>query len=82
VGASAAQIAIAWVGAQGKDIIPLVGARRRDQLMEALGAMNFHLTQAQLDALAEAVPVGAAAGARYPEALLVHMDSERSIRSQ
>jgi len=82
IGASVAQLAIAWVAAQGKDIIPLIGARRRDQLMEALGAINFHLTQTQLDALEEAVPVGAAAGARYPEALLVHMDSERSKKSQ
>jgi len=82
IGVSVAQVAIAWVAAQGKDIIPLIGARRRDQLTEALGAMNLHLTQAQLDALEDAIPVGAVAGARYPEALLVHMDSERSSRSQ
>jgi hypothetical protein len=43
--------------------------------------MNLHLTQAQLDALEEAAPVGAAAGARYPEALLMHLDSERSRKS-
>jgi len=82
IGVSVAQVAIAWVAAQGKDIIPLIGARRRDQLTEALGAMNLHLTQAQLDALEDAIPVGAVAGARYPEALLVHMDSERSSKSQ
>jgi aryl-alcohol dehydrogenase-like predicted oxidoreductase len=81
MGASVAQVAIAWVAAQGKDIIPLIGARRRDQLMEALGAMDLHLTQTQLDALEKAVPIGAAAGARYPESLLVHMDSERSRKS-
>lgn len=50
--------------------------------MEALGAINLHLTQTQLEALEAAIPVGAAAGARYPEALLVHMDSERSRKSQ
>jgi aryl-alcohol dehydrogenase-like predicted oxidoreductase len=82
IGVSVAQVAIAWVAAQGKDIIPLIGARRRDQLTEALGAMNLHLTQAQLDALEDAIPAGAVAGVRYPEALLVHMDSERSSRSQ
>jgi aryl-alcohol dehydrogenase-like predicted oxidoreductase len=81
IGASVAQVAIAWVAAQGKDIIPLIGARRRDQLMESLSAINLHLTCSQLDALADAIPVGAAAGARYPEALLVHMDSERSRKS-
>ncbi len=81
IGVSVAQVAIAWVAAQGKDIIPLIGARRRDQLMEALDAMKLHLTQTQLDALEEAIPVGAAAGARYPETLLAHMDSERSRRS-
>jgi aryl-alcohol dehydrogenase-like predicted oxidoreductase len=78
IGASVAQVAIAWVAAQGEDIIPLIGARRRDQLMESLSAINLHLTCSQLDALADAIPIGAAAGARYPEALLVHMDSERS----
>jgi aryl-alcohol dehydrogenase-like predicted oxidoreductase len=82
IDASVAQVAIAWVAAQGNDIIPLIGARRRDQLMEALGAINLDLTQTQLDALEEAVPLGAAAGSRYPEALLVHMDSERSSRSR
>jgi aryl-alcohol dehydrogenase-like predicted oxidoreductase len=82
IGASVAQVSIAWVAAQGKDIIPLIGARRRDQLMEALGAADLQLTQVQLDALEEAIPIGAAAGARYPEALLVHMDSERSNRTE
>jgi aryl-alcohol dehydrogenase-like predicted oxidoreductase len=82
IGVSVAQVAIAWVAAQGKDIIPLIGARRRDQLMEALGAADLQLTQVQLDALEEAIPIGAAAGARYPEALLVHMDSERSNKTE
>jgi aryl-alcohol dehydrogenase-like predicted oxidoreductase len=77
IGASPAQVAIAWVGAQGNDIVPLVGARRRDRLSEALGALNVKLTNAQLAALAKAFPPGAAAGARYPEAQLAHLDSER-----
>jgi aryl-alcohol dehydrogenase-like predicted oxidoreductase len=77
VGASVAQVAIAWVIAQGSDILPLIGARRRDRLAEALGALDFTLTPAQLAALAKAIPPDAAAGARYPEAALAHMDSER-----
>ena len=77
VGASPAQVAIAWVAAQGTDIVPLVGARRRDRLSEALGATTVKLTDAHLTALAKAFPPGAAAGGRYPEEHLKHMDSER-----
>jgi pyridoxine 4-dehydrogenase len=76
-GASPAQVAIAWVAAQGNDIVPLVGARRRDRLAEALGALDVKLTPAHLKALAEAFPPDVAAGARYPEAQLAHMDSEK-----
>ena len=79
VGASPAQVAIAWVAAQGRDIVPLVGARRRDRLTEALGALDVKLTAAHLAALAKAFPPGAAAGERYPEAQLAHMDSERKL---
>jgi len=85
VGASPAQVAIAWVAAQGKDhgkdIVPLVGARRRDRLTEALGALDVTLTPDQLSTLAEAFPPGAAAGERYPAAQLVHMDSERPAKA-
>jgi aryl-alcohol dehydrogenase-like predicted oxidoreductase len=81
IGASPAQVAIAWVAAQGKDIVPLVGARRRDRLTEALGARDVKLTNAHLTALANAFPPGAAAGARYPEAQLVHMDSEKPAKA-
>jgi aryl-alcohol dehydrogenase-like predicted oxidoreductase len=77
IGASPAQVAIAWVAAQGNDIVPLVGARRRDRLSEALGALGVKLTDAHLAALAKAFPPGAAAGERYPQAQLVHMDSEK-----
>jgi aryl-alcohol dehydrogenase-like predicted oxidoreductase len=76
-GLTTAQAAIAWVVAQGEDIVPLVGARRRDRLAEALGALERPLSPAALAALEAAVPKGAAAGARYPEAQLAHMDSER-----
>jgi len=56
IGASVAQVAIAWVLAQGKDIVPLVGARRRDRLTEALGALEVKLTAADLADLAQGVP--------------------------
>ncbi|AWJ87723.1 aldo/keto reductase (plasmid) [Azospirillum sp. TSH58] len=76
IGGSVAQVAIAWVAAQGRDIVPLVGARRRDRLAEALGALDLALSAEDLARLAEALPPGAAAGERYPAAQLVHMDSE------
>jgi len=76
IGGSVAQVAIAWVAAQGHDIVPLVGARRRDRLAEALGALDLTLSAEDLAQLAEALPPGAAAGERYPAAQLVHMDSE------
>jgi aryl-alcohol dehydrogenase-like predicted oxidoreductase len=77
IGASVAQVAIAWVAAQGKDIVPLVGARRRDRLTEALGAVEVSLSLENLASLSRAVPANAAAGDRYPAPELVHMDSEK-----
>jgi aryl-alcohol dehydrogenase-like predicted oxidoreductase len=77
IGASVAQVAIAWVAAQGEDIVPLVGARRRDRLAEALGALDVKLSADDLAKLAKALPPGAAAGERYPAAALAHMDSEK-----
>lgn len=79
IGATPAQVAIAWVAAQGKDLVPLVGARRRDRLSEALGALELKLTEAHLAQLDKAFPPGVAAGARYQESQLVHMDSERRL---
>jgi aryl-alcohol dehydrogenase-like predicted oxidoreductase len=75
--ASVAQIAIAWVAAQGTDVVPLVGARRRERLTEALGAENITLTADDLAAIEQAIPAGAAAGARYAAPLMHHLDSER-----
>lgn len=77
-GATVAQIAIAWVLAQGDDIIPLVGARRRDRLNEALGALALDLTPADLAAIEAAAPKGAAAGERYPAPMMATLDSEKS----
>ncbi len=75
--ATVAQIAIAWVLAQGEDIVPLVGARRRDRLHEALGALGVELTEDDLAVIEDAVPAGAAAGSRYPEPAMAELDSER-----
>ncbi|MEU0244826.1 aldo/keto reductase [Streptomyces sp. NPDC006235] len=74
-GVSVAQIAIAWVLSRGEDIVPLVGARRRDRLTEALGALDVTLEAADLTAIEEAVPPGAAAGDRYPAAQMAHLES-------
>lgn len=76
-GVTVAQLAIAWVAQRGDDIVPLVGARRRDRLAEALGAVEVTLTPAELAAIETAAPRGAAAGERYPAAALLHLDSER-----
>uniref|UniRef100_B0T1X5 Aldo/keto reductase n=1 Tax=Caulobacter sp. (strain K31) TaxID=366602 RepID=B0T1X5_CAUSK len=76
-GVSVAQIAIAWVAAQGDDIVPLVGARTRARLVESLGALDVTLAADDLAAIERAVPKDAAAGARYAEVQMAHLDSER-----
>lgn len=76
-GVTVAQIAIAWVAAQGSDIVPLVGARRRDRLQEALASQTITLTGADIQAIETAVPKDSAAGTRYAAAMLAHMDSEK-----
>jgi aryl-alcohol dehydrogenase-like predicted oxidoreductase len=74
---SVAQIAIAWVARQGDDIIPLIGARRRDRLAEALGSLDVALTAQDIAAIERAVPKDAAAGTRYPSAAMADLDSEK-----
>ncbi len=76
-GVTVAQIAIAWVLARGEDIVPLVGARRRDRLTEALGALEVVLSADDLAAIEAAVPRGAAAGERYAAPQMAMLDSER-----
>jgi len=76
-GATVAQIAIAWVAAQGKDIVPLVGARTRERLKESLGALELTLTPKDLADIEAAIPRGAASGERYPAQAMAHLDSER-----
>jgi aryl-alcohol dehydrogenase-like predicted oxidoreductase len=74
---SPAQLAIAWARAKSPAIVPLVGARTRQQLADALGALELTLTPAEVTALETAVPADAAAGARYQEFQMKHLDSER-----
>jgi aryl-alcohol dehydrogenase-like predicted oxidoreductase len=76
-GATVAQVAIAWVLSRGVDIVPLVGARRRERLTEALGAMALQLSAEDLGQIERAVPAGAAAGERYAAPLMATLDSER-----
>jgi len=72
-----AQLAIAWVAAQGTDIVPLVGARTRSRLEESLGSLGVTLTADDLAEIEKAVPAGAAAGDRYVAEQMAHLDSEK-----
>jgi aryl-alcohol dehydrogenase-like predicted oxidoreductase len=76
--ATVAQLAIAWVLGRGEDVVALVGARRRDRLHEALGALDVELTAADLAQIDEALPPGAAAGDRYATPLMADLDSEKT----
>ena len=76
-GLTVAQAAFAWVLAQGRDIVPLVGTRRRVRLEEALGSLETALTADDLASIEAAVPKGAAAGERYPAEQMAMLDSER-----
>ncbi len=76
-GSNPAQIAIAWALSRGDDIVPLVGARRRAQLADALAAGGLRLDAAELAAIEAAVPPEAVAGTRYDETQMAHLDSER-----
>jgi len=75
-GVSVAQIAIAWVLTRGSDIVPLIGARRRDRLAEALGSLDVELTAADLEQIEKAVPKDVAAGGRYNAEMMTSLDSE------
>jgi aryl-alcohol dehydrogenase-like predicted oxidoreductase len=72
-GCTVAQLAIAWVAAQGDDIVPLVGARTRRRLSEALPAVELALTPDDLAEIEKAVPAGAARGDRYPSAFMASL---------
>jgi aryl-alcohol dehydrogenase-like predicted oxidoreductase len=69
-GCTAGQLALAWVLAQGDDIVPIPGTKRRTYLEENAGAVEIAWAPAELDALAAVFPAGAAAGLRYPENMM------------
>jgi len=72
-----AQLAIAWVRAKAPGVVPVMGARTRAQLHEALDALAISLTAEEVAAIEAAVPAAAVAGARYQEAQMKNLDSER-----
>jgi aryl-alcohol dehydrogenase-like predicted oxidoreductase len=65
-GCKPGQVALAWLLAQGNDIVPIPGTKRIERVEENLAALDVKLTQDEIDSIAEAVPKGAAAGLRYP----------------
>ena len=75
-GASPTQLAIAWVLAKSETIVPVIGARKRWQLEESLGALQFQLSAADLHRLEEAIPASQVAGTRYGEQQMRALDSE------
>ncbi|HEY7806522.1 MAG TPA: aldo/keto reductase [Croceibacterium sp.] len=76
-GMTAGQVLLAWVVAQGEDIVPLVGARRPSRVVEAVKALKKGLTPEQLTALEAAIPADAIQGERYAPAQMAQLDSER-----
>jgi len=70
----ASQLALAWVLAQGEDIVPIPGTKRRTYLEENLGALNIELTPQELLRINEAAPQGVASGARYAEAAMARVN--------
>ena len=66
-GCTPAQLALAWLLAQGSDVIPIPGTKQIARLEENLGAMRVRLTSAEVERISAAIPIGAAAGTRYPE---------------
>jgi aryl-alcohol dehydrogenase-like predicted oxidoreductase len=67
-GCTPAQLCLAWLLAQGEDVLPIVGTRKPARLAENLAALEVALSAAEAAAIADAIPAGAAAGTRYPAA--------------
>jgi len=65
-GCTPCQLSLAWLLARGRDIVPIPGTKRAERLVENVGATRVSLTTAEVTALQEAIPAGAAAGTRYP----------------
>jgi aryl-alcohol dehydrogenase-like predicted oxidoreductase len=66
-GCTPGQLALAWLLAQGQDIVPIPGTKRKERLVENIGALSVDLTAADIAEISSAIPPGAAAGLRYPE---------------
>jgi len=66
-GCTPAQLVLAWLLAQGPDVIPIPGTKHISRLEENLGALQVRLTAGDIDRISAAIPIGAAAGTRYPE---------------
>jgi len=66
-GCTPAQLCLAWLLAQGPDVLPIPGTKRSERLEENFGATRVDLTAADADRISTAIPIGAAAGTRYPE---------------
>ena len=73
-GCTPAQLALAWVLAQGSDIVPIPGTKRRKYLEENLGALDVELTDADFARIDDILPPGAAQGTRYPQASMAAVD--------
>jgi len=80
-GTTVARLALAWVLSRGEGIIPLVGARTRAQLADALDAFRVPVSPAELAALQDCVPAAAVSGDRYAPEQMAALDSERPSRS-
>jgi aryl-alcohol dehydrogenase-like predicted oxidoreductase len=76
-GVTPSQLAIAWVLAKGRNIVPVIGARRRSQLEESLGALRIQLSADDLAHIEKAIPASEVAGTRYGEQQMAMLDSER-----
>jgi aryl-alcohol dehydrogenase-like predicted oxidoreductase len=76
-GITQVQLAIAWVLAKGSSIIPVIGARKRTQLIESLGALRVKLTADEIAAVEAAIPADAIAGTRYDARQMQVLDSEK-----
>jgi aryl-alcohol dehydrogenase-like predicted oxidoreductase len=73
-GCTPAQLALAWVLAQGSDIVPIPGTKRRSRLDENLDALDVHLSKDELDSIERIFPVSAVAGERYAPAGMAHVN--------
>jgi aryl-alcohol dehydrogenase-like predicted oxidoreductase len=74
-GITPAQLALAWVLAQGDDIVPIAGTTRPQRVEENVAALDVELTADDLARLQEIAPVGVAAGTRYPERAMTVLET-------